>query len=262
MKTFVLLFLCLYLTACSLGSTAYKHFDYVVLWYAADYVRLNKAQKSALSTATNTFIQWHKENELTKYQHLLSEFKRDIKQQKITQVRADYYRQSIRQFINNVSAYLEPNLTPLITTLSDKQYQQILNALTKEINDADKNDSTLEEKLSLMQKSTEDWYGTLTQEQLTILDRINKKRMSQRAYWQKENKDWLNAFAQASLKQGDARVDEIKQVLLSSLSPSDNNYSEKADWFALWTLSTNTQRETILLKLSEYQTLLDDISDE
>lgn len=261
MKTLILLILCLYLSACSFGSTAYKHFDYVVLWYAADYVRLNKVQKSELSKATNAFIKWHKKNELAKYQHLLSEFKQDIKQQKMTPLRAHYYRQKIRLFLNNVSVYLEPNLTPLIATLTDKQYQQILSALTKEINETDKDDNTLEKKLNRMQKSTEDWYGDLTQEQLSILNHINQKRVSQRPIWKEKNRHWLNELAQASMKQGDARVDEIRHIILSSLEPSDNNdYSEREEWFTVWTLSTNTQREAILLKLSEYQTLLDDIS--
>jgi len=262
MKRLTLLFLCLYLSACSFGSTAYKHLDYLVLWYAADYVSLNKTQKSALSKATNAFTQWHRSNELVKYRQLLSEFKQDIAQHKLTPVKANYYRKEIRQFLNNISDYLDPNLTPLIASLNNKQYQQILRTLTTEIKDADKDNKTLEEKFKRMQENTEDWYGALTPKQLSILSRVNQKRGLQRPYWQAEDESWLAALALASQKKSDTRTFEIKQILLSTLSPSDNNdYSEREEWFAIWSLSSDIQRKAILLKLSEYQTLLDDISE-
>jgi|GEM_PF-2229358 len=262
MKRLILLFLCLYLSACSFGSTAYKHLDYVVLWYAADYVSLNKTQKSALSKATNAFTQWHRSNELTKYQQLLSEFKQDITLQKLTPAKANYYRTEIRQFLNNIRDYLEPNLPPLISSLSDKQYQQILSTLTTEINDAKKDNKSIEENFSQMHKKTEQWYGALTQEQLSILSNINQKRELQKPYWQAEDEKWLTAFTLASQKKNDVRTHEIKRVLLSVLAPSDNNdYSEREEWFAVWRLSSGVQRGAILLKLSEYQTLIDDISD-
>ncbi len=262
MKRLILLFLCLYLSACSFGSTAYKHLDYIVLWYAADYVSLNKAQKSALSQATNAFTKWHRSHELTKYRQLLSEFKQDITRHKLTPVKANYYRKEIRQFLNNISDYLDPNLTPLISSLSDKQYQQIVSTLTTDINDAKKDNKSIEESFSQMQKKTEDWYGALTQEQLSILSKINQKRELRKPYWQAENEAWLTAFTLASQEKNDVRTHRIKRVLLSVLAPSDNNdYSEREEWLAVWSLSSGAQRDAILLKLSEYQTLIDDISD-
>lgn len=263
MKTLVLLFLCLYLTACSFGSTAYKHFDYVVLWYASDYVRLDKQQKAALSSASNLFIEWHKNNELVKYQRLLNEFQNDIRQQNISPVKAQYYRQEIRRFLDNIRLYLKPKLSPLLASLSDKQYRKIVRNLNNEINDNEEQNRKLDKSLERMQERTEDWYGPLNNAQISILNDINHKRSQQRPIWQAENRAWVKAFEQASLLKGDKRTENIKQILLSSLEPTENvNYSEKGEWYAIWLLANDTQIQAILTKLSEYQELLNDINDE
>ncbi|EAQ65188.1 Uncharacterized conserved secreted protein [Marinomonas sp. MED121] len=263
MKVFLIIFISVILTACSLGSTAYKHFDYVVLWYAADYVRLEKKQKAALSAATNSFIQWHRGSELPKYQRLFNEFKQDIKQQTISPTKADYYRQEVRQFWKNIRDYIEPNLAPLLATLSDKQYQQITKNLTHQINEKSSNAKTLKERLSKMKERTEDWYGSLNEEQVQILTQINTKRSAQRPLWHAENRAWLKAFKTASMLPQEERTESIKSILLQTMEPSTkNNYSEKEDWYRIWQYADEQQIAAILKKLSEYEEILDDISNQ
>lgn len=260
MKTLLILFLSVTLTACSLGSTAYKNLDYVVLWYVSDYVSLNKSQKSHLSQTTKYFIAWHRSNEVKKYKVILREFKQDIAQQTMTDQRADYYRQQIRLFLSKLRFYLSPNLTPLLDSLSDSQYVQIVEALDEQIN-SDKKPRTSDEKINEMKEELEDWYGTLRPEQIEILVKINEKRKMQAPIWRAANQEWLENVNRAIKMEPEQRSKEIKAILLATLTPSDSpSYSEKEEWMQIWRLADDKQRESILDKLSEYQTLLDDIS--
>lgn len=260
MKTLLILFLSVTLTACSLGSTAYKNLDYVVLWYVSDYVSLNTSQKSHLSQATKYFISWHRSNEIEKYKVILQEFKQDIAQQNMTDQRADYYRQQIRLFLSKLRFYLSPNLTPLLDSLSDNQYAQIAAALDEQIN-SDKKPPTSDEKINEMKEELEEWYGTLRPEQIDILVKINEKRKIQAPIWREANQEWLENFNKAAKMEPEPRSKEIKAILLATLTPSESpSYSEKEEWMQIWRLADSQQRQSILDKLSEYQTLLDDIS--
>ncbi|KJZ13234.1 hypothetical protein TW85_13465 [Marinomonas sp. S3726] len=260
MKTLLIIFLSISLTACSLGSTAYKHLDYVVLWYASDYVSLDKSQKLHLSEVTKHFVAWHRSNEIEKYKVVLAEFKQDIAQQTMTDERANYYRQQIRLFLSKVRFYLSPHLIPLLNSLSDSQYTQIVEALDKEVN-SDKKPLTSDEKIKKMQDELEEWYGTLKPAQLDILANINAKREVQAPIWRAANQAWLDTFKEASKQAQTPRSQAIKALLLETLTPSDSgDYSEREEWMQVWRLADEAQRQSILDKLSEYQELLDDVS--
>lgn len=243
-----------------MGSTAYKHFDYLVLWYASDYVSLNKEQKTQLSDASKSFISWHRSNEIEKYKQTLAQFKSDIQNQTMTKQRADYYRQEVRLYLSKVRFYLSPQLTLLLKSLSDQQYLEIADALEEELN---KNDKTLssKERFKQMKKETEEWYGPLAPTQLNILKDINTKREKQAPNWKTENQKWVTSFQTASKLPAEIRTNQIKALLLMILTPSNtHDYSEKSEWMAIWELADDKQRKAILAKLAEYQELLDDIS--
>lgn len=263
MKQLAIIFLCLNLGACSFGSTAYKYFDFIVLWYASDYVSLEKEQKALLTKASKEFIEWHKANELSKYQALLDAFKQDIKQQSITPSKADEYRQEVRLLLSNIRHYLEPNLAPLLAQLSDKQYQQVAKNLRKQVSHSQQEETSIESRLEQIIENTEQWYGPLNEAQLAIIKKVNLKRQRQISRWQAQDQDWLASFDIGIEQVGEERVEMIKDLLLKSLTPSNNSeYSEKEDWFAVWQLANAKQRGAIIKKLNTYQELLNDITED
>ena len=150
----------------------------------------------------------------------------------------------------------------LLSTLDDKQYQEILANLQKEVAEqqAKRDKSSQEKRLKRLQEETEDWYGPLLTEQIDILKQIRVKQDQRAPYWRAETQAWLAELETLTQLPANARTQAMQKLLLQTLTPSSNREnSTRALWFEIWSLATPTQRDQILEKLSEYHEILLDI---
>ena len=83
MRKFWIVIFALILSACS-SQFAYNNLDWLIHWYLDDYIDLNKAQKQSFDGEFEKWMQWHRTEELQKYQQHLQELRILLNEEAIT----------------------------------------------------------------------------------------------------------------------------------------------------------------------------------
>lgn len=69
--------LCLALAGCG-ASFAYNRLDWLIPWYVDGYVDLSREQRESLREHLDPMLQWHRNEELVRYERLLESIERDL----------------------------------------------------------------------------------------------------------------------------------------------------------------------------------------
>ncbi|TBR41391.1 hypothetical protein CBF23_010055 [Marinomonas agarivorans] len=270
MRVLTLLFITLFLYACSFGSTLYNNFDYVVLWQVSDYVSLTKEQKRLFRRASKDFIDWHRQHELPKYQQLIFQLEKDLRNNTLTHIKAQQYQQNIRLLRNNLVHYLEDHTPSLFTGFTEKQYNQLLKNITKQV--SENNARTQQERRENSVERWQRWYGELNPEQELTINRLQQKRQDQWPIWEERTKNWLTQLERAtsstiqletttgrSVNLQNEKANKVNQALWSIFDNRNYQYySEIDEIMQLWLQSDESQKQHVLEELEEIKLLIED----
>ncbi|MFC0058781.1 DUF6279 family lipoprotein [Vibrio inusitatus] len=172
LKTLLASVLILALTACT-AKLMYRNLDWAVLEFIEDYVTLDGDQEEILELQLNQFTQWHKTEELPRYEAQL----RSLYDTDLSLVDEEFLieqHQIFRTHIKRLANEITPELYSLSHSMSKEQIDEFLLNLTEQHNDYSEKYSQMSEREARVrykeriEKILRRWLGTLSIEQKSI----------------------------------------------------------------------------------------------
>ncbi len=151
--------------------TAYQSADIFVLNRIDKYFDLNPEQEIFLKTALKGHLQRHKAQEMPKYEALLVEWRKKSADG-LTGAEVDWLLGKIRVSRRDLMLQIKPDTIQFLSTLTDEQ----INYFEKSLADFDADlvksaaltpEKRIEERITRMLETSEDWIGALSPEQLS-----------------------------------------------------------------------------------------------
>lgn len=204
MKKFVcLLVFITSLTACS-SKIAYNNVDWWIYWYLDDYVELTDEQKTVFDEYLNTWRQWHKSTELSKYKTQLEEIKQDVLTNRLTSERILAHLLHARTHWTRARDKVSPDVAAIAKTLSDEQVVTLFAQIEKENREeiekrqdylslSEKEKEKKQKRKAQLLESVEEQIGRLTDTQEQIIATYSEQYLSTRDEWINYRETMTNA---------------------------------------------------------------------
>jgi len=191
MKKYWVIFTLLVLTGCS-SKLAYNNLDWLIYWYMDDYVELTDSQKAIFDSKLDSWIDWHRREQLALYREQLKQVIQDIQQDRLTKAVIAEHLNQANAHIMTVRAKITPELASLASRLNDEQVVYLFAAIQKE-NDKeqqeidDYNALSAQEKLNKRIDNAEEQFeerlGKLTSAQRALIANSVTHYTSTRENW-------------------------------------------------------------------------------
>ena len=162
------------LHSCS-SSYVYDRLNWMVHWYVDDYVALDTNQKKSFNQRFDQFQEWHREQELKRYQQEFEELRAQLQKSELSRTEIGnnvaVYRDKTLGFWHSLVAEAEPHLLALAQELSPRQKQVLTRNIERDVRKRysrkqGMNSSQWQaEQVRRLEKSLQPWFGSLTQEQ-------------------------------------------------------------------------------------------------
>jgi hypothetical protein len=188
----VIVFLGVLLAGCSSVQLAYNNAPALLQYQLDSYLDLDDQQEELLAQQLKQFQQWHRSSELPQYAQLLRAWAKKLDQPH--QFTADELLQKHRQLEAALLVSAERaafRLAPLVLTLTPRQRERLRNEFTE--SNAKYTEDYLQDpikaretRLERSEDSYSDWFGSLTEQQVKILQSWLRNEPSRAAIWLQE----------------------------------------------------------------------------
>jgi hypothetical protein len=221
------------LIAGCVGSFAYHRLDWLIPWYVDDYVDLSREQRESLRDQLLPLLQWHREEELARYQLLLDEVEKAMQQQ-VTAAQVEGWIAELMQAISRVEETMLDLALEFGAGISDAQMQEFISSMHKE-QDEYEDEFLSRTQAEYVHENAENLEGML--ERLTgHLGHGQKQRLQQAAQsmqrfdavWLEERQQWL-AQLEVLLQREEGWQSEVRQGYLARELNRPAQYTEIVD---------------------------------
>jgi hypothetical protein len=275
---YLVLFIFLLLIAGCMFRLVYNHLDFIIPWYASDYIDLNDDQEGLLERQLKSRLEWHRLSQLPAYASTLQDLKavakRGFKREDL-----DRTHLNLRRHWQNLVKEIAPDLAQIVSIASEDQLKELRENLNKRGEKFKEKyvdqppEKLREKKVKRMTRFLDFWMDSVTPEQEKIVDDWSLHLMdlagARLAYMQQSR----DRFAAMLAHRHDIpRFTKDLQTLLSfdpSQWPAD--FKEKADHNREWTKTiflkidqsmTAEQRQHFIEKLTDLSMMLEEMSTE
>ncbi|MCC4831416.1 hypothetical protein BCU84_18455 [Shewanella sp. 10N.286.51.B7] len=277
-KSFVPILLVVFLVGCS-TKFSYFFLDWAIEWRVEEYVTLDKSQQKQFDVLLDKFLIWHQKDELLRYSQQLNTLSTAIEtqtvtpemwQQQVTDAKAHWFR---------IFDFILPDLLPILASLSDEQANGMIEQLKQDNKDLNKKyagktqQELLEDSNDKILDRIDDWLGSVSTEQQSLVKNYNKQRIATLDMWLEYRLEWLREFQQAIEMRDDERLLEQRMRLLMT-SPDElksevyqQHVDQNSRLFGQLVIDINRslsakQRQHFTGKMEELITDLSDLSSE
>lgn len=277
-KSFVPILLVVFLVGCS-TKFSYFFLDWAIEWRVEEYVTLDKSQQKQFDVLLDKFLIWHQKDELLRYSQQLNTLSTAIEtqtvtpemwQQQVTDAKAHWFR---------IFDFILPDLLPILASLSDEQANGMIEQLKQDNKDLNKKyagktqQELLEDSNDKILDRIDDWLGSVSTEQQSLVKKYNKQRIATLDMWLEYRLEWLREFQQAIEMRDDERLLEQRMRLLMT-SPDElksevyqQHVDQNSRLFGQLVIDINRslsakQRQHFTGKMEELITDLSDLSSE
>jgi len=200
MRTLTLLICFVFIAGCS-SQFAYRHLDWIIVWYSNDYLDLTHQQSKQFSNSVKNTLSWHQQIELPKYRAQLLEIRRDLQTLPLSAAQVEHHAQRLHEYWLNLRSHISHEIAPLASQLNEDQIDYLFYQLER------RNQSKLEylneEPLSERQQDQlEEWLELFTDlfgELTSVQEDLIAEFITQRQGNEKLRVEYLQAY-QAELK--------------------------------------------------------------
>ncbi len=277
-KSFVPILLVVFLVGCS-TKFSYFFLDWAIEWRVEEYVTLDKSQQKQFDVLLDKFLIWHQKDELLRYSQQLNTLSTAIEtqtvtpemwQQQVTDAKAHWFR---------IFDFILPDLLPILASLSDEQANGMIEQLKQDNKDLNKKyagktqQELLEDSNEKILDRIDDWLGSVSTEQQSLVKKYNKQRIATLDMWLEYRLEWLREFQQAIEMRDYERLLEQRMRLLMT-SPDElksevyqQHVDQNSRLFGQLVIDINRslsakQRQHFTGKMEELITDLSDLSSE
>ncbi|PKH32334.1 MULTISPECIES: DUF6279 family lipoprotein [unclassified Shewanella] len=224
-KLIILLLSSLFFVGCS-TKVSYFFLDWAIEWEVEEYVELTSEQQDKFDIIIESFLVWHRQQELPRYRDQLSLLSTLTNQQTMTPELWLNQVSMAKAHWSRIFDFVMPDLLPIMASLSDGQVDQILAQLKKEQQElieeyAGKDQAELiKDSDKRIAKQLSEWTGDATDEQKNIIHQANTQRLATLDMWLEYRHEWLSQFEQA-LKRRQQTDYFTQQMKLLMISPDE-----------------------------------------
>jgi hypothetical protein len=273
-KLIVLLLSSLLFVGCS-TKISYFFLDWAIEWEVEEYVDLTSEQQDKFDIIIESFLVWHRQQELPRYRDQLSLLSTLTNQQTMTPELWLKQVSMAKAHWSRIFDFVMPDLLPILASLSDEQVDQVLTQLKKEQKELieeyagkDQAELIIDSDKRIAKKLSE-WTGDITDAQKDIIHQANTQRLATLDMWLEYRHEWLSQFEQA-MKRRQQTDYFTQQMKLLMISPDElksevyrDNVTENTRKFGLMLIALNhtfsqKQRKHFDKKLTE---LVDDLTE-
>lgn len=268
--TLAIVFATISLTACSM-RVMYNYLDWIIPWYMDDYVTLTDLQDSTFDHTTSQFLRWHRAEELPRYEVFIVSLK-DAQTTPMSQRQVLLFFDDIWTLWDALITESMPYLLEMSADLSEKQLQQINDALVSDNRKLQKKHGTRSEIQrrenwrNKMTEAVDDWLGEVTEEQVELIRLWSETRNNTTDDWLEYRDNWRKKFMELLYNQQSIDyIDEMSTFLLHPQKMYSASYqqavTQNRDHFAQFLADLSMtfiprQRQHLQDKLTE---IVDDI---
>lgn len=213
------------LTACSSLQLAYNYAPGLIAYRMNTYLNLDESQQALLDQELATFAAWH-DQALPRYTTTLNQWAtRLASPQPFSATEILGIQETIEQQLQTVSARAAVQLAPLVVTLGPQQLKQLQTKFKDSneeyISDYLKNQNSpanVKKRHARVIKRFEEWLGTLSNQQKSILISVSDARAPIISAWYEERKLRQQALLNLIAAQRDAQPNQAQQALANYLA--------------------------------------------
>jgi hypothetical protein len=249
-KLIVLLLSSLLFVGCS-TKISYFFLDWAIEWEVEEYVDLTSEQQDKFDIIIESFLVWHRQQELPRYRDQLSLLSTLTNQQTMTPELWLKQVSMAKAHWSRIFDFVMPDLLPILASLSDEQVDQVLTQLKKEQKELieeyagkDKAELIIDSDKRIAKKLSE-WTGDITDAQKDIIHQANTQRLATLDMWLEYRHEWLSQFEQA-MKRRQQTDYFTQQMKLLMISPDElksevyrDNVTENTRKFGLMLIALN-----------------------
>lgn len=161
-------------SACS-SKLAYNNLDWLSYWYVSDYIDLTDDQSTAVKDRLRVIHQWHRRDQLPRYEARLNTLKQEIEADRISPVSVATAMAFIRDSWFQLRGQVVSSAMDLLPTLSSVQAEELFANLAEK-NKSDlaelskETDKRFEYRYEKLEELIEDYLGQVTDQQKLILE--------------------------------------------------------------------------------------------
>jgi hypothetical protein len=221
-KLIVLLLSSLLFVGCS-TKISYFFLDWAIEWEVEEYVDLTSEQQDKFDIIIESFLVWHRQQELPRYRDQLSLLSTLTNQQTMTPELWLKQVSMAKAHWSRIFDFVMPDLLPILASLSDEQVDQVLTQLKKEQKELiegyagkDQAELIIDSDKRIAKKLSE-WTGDITDAQKDIIHQANTQRLATLDMWLEYRHEWLSQFEQAMKRrqQTDYFTQQMKLLMIS-----------------------------------------------
>lgn len=181
---------------------AYNKLDRLMLWKVERLVKLDGEQKEDTRLALRAFHQWHRQTQLPQYIAYLEEFKALLAQGELDGKTIHQETDKIQTLLDLSLNRLLPDITRMLSTLSDSQVDELMASLAEEqqeyVDEYVKitSEKRLQQRASKMEGYLKRWTGSLNREQKQWLDQWADSLMPYETLTAAQQERWHNQIGE------------------------------------------------------------------
>ncbi len=188
---------------------AYNKLDWMMLWKVERLVKLDRTQKEDTRLALQAFHQWHRRTQLPLYIAYLVEFRALLVEGNLDGEAIHQETDKIQDLLDLSLNHLLPDITRMLSTLSDAQVDELMASLAEEqqeyidehVNIAPK--QQLEQRAGDMEGYLKRWTGSLNREQKQWLDQWADSLLPYEALTAAQQAQWQSQIDQLLRERND-----------------------------------------------------------
>lgn len=228
---FVLFSLCL-LGSCSTARIGYSNADTLAYWWLDGYVDFNSSQKAKVKRDIDQLLSWHRTTQLPQYVQLLSQMQNTLATNPGPAEIEASFRQ-VEQLSQVILLKAVPELSDFALTMDASQKAHLARKFEK--NNESFRDKYMDikpekqakERLKKVIKQADEWLGSVTREQETMIVRYLEKHPPNYAQWLEDSTArqrialQLVTQIQTEKPSREAAQVMVQRAILSAYEPSE-----------------------------------------
>lgn len=262
------LFLCIFLGACSATRVLYNQLDWVTVWYLNGYFSLDEAQKDQLRDAVSRNLEWHRRTQLPEYAKFCRQLERDAAGALTAELLEARYERMIELFDEFLQHAL-PDVSAFFLSLSDEQVDEFIAKLEENNQElweeyaGDQPDDRTEQREKAAFKGFKRVLGRLTDEQKDVIRSHLANMHDVSEYWIESRRRWQLEFRDLIVERppDPEFTERLTALMIDPNRTDDPEYRRKVDenrqMFIAMTVDlseilTDRQREKVTERLQNF----------
>ncbi|THF61998.1 DUF6279 family lipoprotein [Pseudothauera rhizosphaerae] len=227
----------------------YTQLDWLLPWYARDYVTLEPVQRSELDRRLGALLDWHCRDQLPAYVVLLRDAQAALRDGPVTAARLEEFLLRGEALWDRLMQAVAPDAAGLLAELSDAQVAELGAAFERR--NAEAREEFLEgrpadlreRRIARMEKRLQRWFGRLNAAQRARIGEWNNALMLDGEAWLARRVAWQQALL-AALEQRADRAALAREVEALLRTPQEG-------WTAEYRAQAAYNREQTLALLAD-----------